>query len=203
MNWVLPSALLLATFVAAFIQSSLGGLRSVIAAQPDLLPALVIYAALNTRLATTTATAVVGALAHDALSSGPFGLTVLPVTSLGIVLNIRRDVLLKDSRWAQALIGGGGAVAVALGSLAILFLIWPVLSNPPDPSFLPEQRQGTTFLPNLGLATVWQLSLIGLFGALITPLVFWAFRWIESTLDYPPLAPSLPRPDREIKRGRF
>lgn len=47
MNWVHPIALVLATWLVAFGQAWLPGVRPLVHAQFDLLPALVVYAALN------------------------------------------------------------------------------------------------------------------------------------------------------------
>jgi rod shape-determining protein MreD len=195
---------LFSTLLVVFLESSLGGMRRWVAAQPDLLPALVVYAALTANLPTTLATALLGGLALDALSSGPFGLSVLPLSLLGVLLHIRRDLLLRESGWAQAFLGGTATLAVAVSSLALLFLLWPLVSGRSRAiPFLPEQRAGMLSLPALGPGLLWQFLFLALVGAVATPLIFRFFRWIEATFHYRPAPQPALRPDREIQRGRF
>lgn len=203
MNWVHPASLMLATFVVAFLESWLSGVRQLAAAQPDLMPALIIYAALHTNLGATIATAMLGGLAQDALSSGPFGLSMIPLTLLGVLLHRRRDVLLRDSLWAQALLGGAGALTVFLVSLGLLFVLWPLVSNggPPHPH-LPERSTELTSLPIIGVGILWQVFVVTVVGVMATPACFRVFRWVERTFHFQPVLRPIHRGDREIKRGR-
>ncbi len=129
MNWVHPLSLVIATWLVAFGQSWFTGVRAVTHVQVDLMPALVVYAALHTGFPVTLGIAVLGGLGVDALSSGPFGLSVAPLAVLGAVLQWRRDVLLRDSPWAQAALGSVATVAVAGVTLVLLFVLWPLLSG--------------------------------------------------------------------------
>lgn len=203
MNWVHPIALLFATWLVAFLQAWFTGLHGLVKVQLDLLPALVVYAALNAGFPTTVAVAVLGGLGMDSLSAGPFGLSVIPLTSLGALLHWRRDVLLRDSAWAQAALGGAATFGVALGSLLLLFLLWPLLSGwSVDAPYWPERRSGLAALPEPGFGLVWQLAVVSVGGALGTPVVFGLFRWMNRRLTYQPVAPPNRRGDREIQRGR-
>lgn len=204
MNWVHPTCLVLGTVAAVFLQTRFAGFRPLLAAQPDLVPVLVVYAALNASLPTTAVTAVVGGLAFDAMSAGPLGLTVVPLVAVGFFLHRRRDLLLRDSSWAQASLGGAASLAVAVASVVLLFLLWPLLSDrDPAPPFLPELRRGLVDLPVLGWGNLWQLLVVTVGGALASPLVFRLFRWIDRTFNYQPVPQASYRADREIKRGRF
>ncbi len=203
MNWVHPSALLVATWLVAFGQSWFTGLRGLLLVQLDLLPALVVYAALCVGLPTTAAVALLGGLGADALSSGPFGLRVVPLLALGAVLHWRRDVILRDSAWAQAALGGAATFGVTAGSILLLFLLWPVLSGwSPEPAFWPERRLGLAALPEPGWGWFWQLGVVTVGGAIGTPAVFLVFRWLDGRLSYQPVAPPPPRGSREVRRGR-
>lgn len=203
MNWVHPTALVVATWLVAFGQSWCTGLRRVLLVQPDLLPALVVYAALCVGFPSTAAVAVIGGLGVDALSSGPFGLRVVPLLALGAVLHWRRDVILRDSAWAQAALGGAATLGTAVLSLALLYLLWPLWSGwSPEPAWWPERRLGLESLPELGWGRLWQVAALAGVGALGTPVVFLVFRGLDRLLSYQPVAPPPPRGSREIRRGR-
>lgn len=203
MNWVHPISLLIASVVAVFMECAFTGLRGVLVAQPDFVSPLVVYAALNASLGTTAATAVLGGLASDALSAGPFGPGAIPLTVLGVLLHRRRDLLLRDSTWAQVLLGGTGAVAVSVTSLMLLCVLWPLVasSGTATPSF-PERREGLMALPVLSMGVAWQIAIVGVVGAATTPLVFRLFRWVEATFHYQPIPRAPYRADREIQRRR-
>ena len=203
MNWVHPLALVLAAWVFAFAQCWFTALRSWLLVQPDLLPALVVYAGLSTRLPIALAVAVVGGMGLDALSSGPFGLGMVPLVGLATLLHVRRDVLLRDTAWAQATLCAAATLAVAIASLALPFLLWPLLSGgEPEAAYWPERLSALTALPSPGPGLPWQWLALTLVGALVGPACFAAFRLIERTFNYQP-APFVPRHgDREIKRGR-
>jgi hypothetical protein len=70
---------LLATLLAVFWEAAFNGIRHLVGAQIDLLPALIVYASLCTRLSTMTLVAVLGGLLFDTLSANPLGITVPPV----------------------------------------------------------------------------------------------------------------------------
>ncbi len=206
MNWVHPTALLIGTWVLVFLQSWCTGLRLWIHAQPELLSGMVVYSALFASLPTTVAVALLAGLGSDSLSSGPFGLGAVPLLLLGVLLHRRRDVILRDSRWAQASIGGVAGLCVALGSFVLLFLFWPLVSSgsaAASAPFTPEVRMGLGDLPVAGVGRLWQWFVAGVTGAVVTPLIFRVFRWVDATCNYQ-VAPSLIRSgDREIDRGRF
>ncbi|MBL9138248.1 MAG: hypothetical protein JNK85_20435 [Verrucomicrobiales bacterium] len=203
MNWVHPTALLLTTFLVVFLQGWLSGFRGFMAAQPDFVPGLVVYSALSSSLPTTAATALLGGLGMDALSAGPFGLSVLPLMSLGVVLHLRRDLLLRDSTWAQAALGGASAVAVMVISLLLLFVLWPLLwDKTMAPEYFPEGRQGLVSLPEVGPGVIWQVTVVALGGAIGTPILFRWFGWVVAACQYPVVPQPTIRQDREIKRGR-
>lgn len=204
MNWVHPISLMLVTWVAAFLQASPWWVRLGLGVQPDVLPALVVYAAFNASLSTTAGVAVVAGLSHDALSSGPFGLTLLPLTLLGVLLHRRRDVVLRDSVWSQASLGLVATLGVTVFSLMTLWIFGPLLGRGVEA--LPHQadlRPGGEGGPEIGVRLLWQGFVLVAVGTFATPLVFRFFGWIDATFNYRPVPLRANRADREIKRGRF
>ncbi len=203
MNWVHPISLFLVTWVAAFLQATPWSARIGLGAQPDLLPALVVYAAFNANLATTAGVAVVAGLSYDALSSGPFGLSLLPLTVLGVLLHRRRDLVLRDSVWSQASLGFVATLAVTVLSLTLLWVFGPLVSSGPvPPLYRADLRPGGDGGPDFSARLVWQVFVLVIVGALATPVVFRLFGWIDATFNYRPAPPPVDRARREIKRGR-
>ncbi|MBX3745909.1 MAG: rod shape-determining protein MreD [Verrucomicrobiae bacterium] len=204
MNWVHPTSLMFSPVLLAFAQWRWDAVRGVLSAQPDLMPALVVYAALSSGLGVTVATAMVAGLAADTVSSGPFGLSVLPLATVGLVLHLRRDLLLRDSVWAQALLGGAGSLVATALTLALLFLLWPLVSHPgPGMGHWPERQPGLTELPTLGMRSIWQVLVVTAAGTVATPVIFRLFRWIDGAFQYRRIPDGVYRANREIKRGRF
>jgi rod shape-determining protein MreD len=203
MNWVHPIALVLTTVLLVFLQGWFSGFRGVLVAQPDFVPGLVVYSALSASLPTTAVTALLGGLCLDSFSAGPFGLSAVPLMGLGLFLHLRRDLLLKDSTWAQAALGGAAAAAVMLASLLLLFVLWPLLwDKSMSADFFPESRPGLVSLPEMGPGLIWQVTVVALGGAVGTPILFRWFGWILAACQYPMVPQPTIRQDREIKRGR-
>lgn len=204
MNWVHPISLLLLTWVAAFFQSAPWGARLGLGAQPDVLPALVVYAAFKASLSTTAGVAVVAGLSYDALSSGPFGLTLLPLTVLGVMLHRRRDLVLSESAWTQASLGAVATLAVTVLSLGLLWIFGPlVATGPAGELHQADFRPGRDGGPDFGIRLVWQALVLVTGGAMATPVIFRFFGWVDTTFNYRPAPLPANRADREIKRGRF
>ncbi len=111
---------LAAAFLAVFAEAAFQLPRHLLGAQVDLLPALMIYAALNTDVATVSLLAVLGGLWFDALSANPLGVSILPLFAVGYP-----DLSAARFDFARAAVrpghsrrggqrGGAGAVCVAV-----------------------------------------------------------------------------------------
>lgn len=180
---LLPSILLLlAALLAAFAQAVLPGSRPWLGTQVDFLPALMVCAALRQSFFDVAALAVLGGLAFDSLSTNTFGVTVLPLFITGILLQARRDLILRDQPFAQFIIGGLASLFVPAATLLLLLTL--------------GQK------PLLGWGTLWQLSVMALAGAISTPILFRVFALLNRALGYQPATQPSFRPDREIQRGR-
>lgn len=182
MNLLQTILILAAAFLAVFGEATLGGLRQWLGAQVDLLPALMVYAALNADIVTLSLLAVCGGLWFDALSANPAGVSILPLFVVGYVIWLQRDLILRELPFAQVVLGAL-ASAIAPG-LAVLVLLT-----------IGQQ-------PLLGWGSLWQWLVMTAGGAVATPVIFVLFEWCQGTLGYQPRSEPSFRPDREIRRDR-
>jgi len=169
-------------FLAVFGQAALPGLRDLLGAQVDLLPVLMVYAALNASLTLVAALAIFGGLCFDALSANPLGVTILPLFAVGLVIFLRRDLILRELSFAQIFLGTVACAAVP--ALTILLLL----------------TAGQE--PLLGWSSLWQWLVMTAGGAVATPVIFALFNWLNRAFGYRPRTESSFRSDREILRGR-
>jgi rod shape-determining protein MreD len=174
--------ILLTVFLAAFGEAAFGGIRYLLGAQIDLLPALVVYASLSAGLPTLTLTAMLGGLFFDALSANPLGVSVLPLFVPGFLIYSQRELILRDQLFAQFILGLSASAVAPL--LTILLLL----------------TGGHT--PTLGWFSIWQWVVMSVGGGVMTPLLFHLFGFFDRTFNYRRTTETSFRPDREIRRGR-
>ncbi|HMP81438.1 MAG TPA: hypothetical protein PKA41_01875 [Verrucomicrobiota bacterium] len=173
---------LLVAFLAVFCEAAMPGVRRVIGTQLDVLPPLMVYAALATSLNVVALVAVCGGLWFDSLSANPLGVSVLPLFIVGFLIALRRDLILRDQPFAQFVLGfAASAVAPALTLLLLL-------------------TTGNT--PMLGWGLLWHWLVMSLGGGIATPVLFAFFGWINKVFGYQPVVETSFRPDREIRRSR-
>jgi rod shape-determining protein MreD len=181
--FVLPNILiLLAALVAVFGQSALGGVRQLLGTQIDLLPALMVFAALTANPAVMIALAVLGGLLFDTLSANPLGTSVLPLLTIGFLIQVRRELILREHFHAQFVIG---AMASALAPLLSVLILLTLGKE-----------------PLLGWGSLWQWLVMTVGGGVATPMFFLFFGWLNHALGYQPVTETSFRADREIRRGR-
>lgn len=180
---VLPNILILLTaLLAVFFQGAFNGLRHLLGAQVDLLPALMVYAALTSGPVMMLTLAMFAGMLFDTLSVNPLGVSVLPLLLIGFLLQMRRDFLLRDQIYAQFALGLlASALAPAMTVLTLLTL-----------------KQA----PLLGWGTLWQWIVMSVGGGVATPVFFFLFDRLNHALGYQPIVESSFRADREIRRGR-
>src|SRR6266700_2235282 len=169
MNWLNTIGILLLAFLAVFLESYFRGLRNLVGAQIDLLPALMVYASLTAGISTVALLAMLGGLWFDSLSANPLGVTVLPLLVIGLIIHSGRDLILREQRYAQLMLG------LAASATAPLF----------------------TVLALLGLGSLWQWLVMALGGAVATPLCFRVFDRFQRAFTYRKRAETSFRPDRE------
>ena len=182
MNLTQSTILLVFAFLAVFGESALSGFRTCVGAQPDLLPALMVYAALNLDIWTVSALAVLGGVGFDTFSANSLGISILPLLLVGILIFARRDLILRSLPFAQSVLGGAASAIVPALTLILL---------------LNGGRQ-----PLLGWGSLWQWSVMVASGAAATPVLFVFFDRCHQALGYPPAKEFTFRSDREILRDR-
>jgi rod shape-determining protein MreD len=182
MNWLNSIFILAIAFVAVFLEASFSLFRNFVGAQISILPALMVYTSLTNGLVTIALLAVCGGLWLDSLSLNPLGVSILPLFVIGFLIFAFRDLLLRENRFAQAMLG---LAASAIAPAATLFLLLNI---------------GTT--PILGWKTIWQWLVMTLCGGMLTPVCFTLFDRLHQAFNYQPTVQPGFRSDRERKRGR-
>ena len=183
MRWPDNILVLSAAILAVFWQSAFHGVRHLLGAQLDVLPPLMVYAALRCRLSTVITLALGGGVLFDSLSANPLGISVLPLFVAGLVIFVNRELIMRDQIFAQAFLGF--CVSLAVPACTLLLLL----------------TMGHS--PLVGWGTWWQLLVLGLGGAIAVPLWSVAFEWLHRTFAYGRTRVASFRPDREIRRGRL
>jgi hypothetical protein len=173
---------LAAAFLAVFGEAFFSAPRHLLGAQIDLLPALMIYAALNTNVVSVSILAVAGGLCMDSLSENSLGVTILPLFAVGFPVCVQREFILRGLPFAQLVLGAIASAAVP--ALTVLILL----------------SGGNN--PLLGWGSLWQWIVMTAGGAAATPVLFALFDWCNHALGYQLRTESSFRPDREIHRRR-
>ena len=111
MNFFKPILILSFAFLAVFGEATLSAPRSLLGAQIDLLPALMVYAALSADIVTLSLLAVLGGTWFASLSANPLGVTILPLMMVGFPIYLRRDLILRGLPFAQFVLGAAALAA--------------------------------------------------------------------------------------------
>jgi len=181
-NFFQPILILACAFLAVFGEATLAAPRHLLGAQMDLLPALMVYAALNAGLPTIALLAVFGGVWFDTLSANPLGVSILPLAVIGWPIYWRRDLILHDLPFAQFVLGA--AASAAAPALTLLLLL----------------SGGKELL--LGWGTLWQWIVMAAVGAVATPFIFSLMDACNRALGYQERIEPGFRLDREIQRSR-
>ncbi|MCD6050355.1 MAG: hypothetical protein K0Q55_1758 [Verrucomicrobia bacterium] len=182
MNAITLIAILACTYLVVFAQSTVNFVRVWLGAQIDLLPALIVYAALSGNPLLTTLIAVFGGLWFDSLSLNPLGVSIGPLMIMGMVLLHFRELVLREQMSAQFIFGLAAGAAVPVMVVLVLLTLG---------------KQ-----PLLGWGSLWQWAVMSVGCGMATPVVFRVFDLIEHWLSYQPLPETTFNHNREMKRGR-
>jgi cell shape-determining protein MreD len=175
--------LLVLAYLAVFVQAGWDAPRLWLGSHLSLVPVLMVYAALRLDLLAVTLLSLAAGLWLDSLSANPLGASVLPLFLTGWLLWRRRELLLRELDYAQLILGAAASVLVPLVTLVL------VLSK--------------GLHPDLGWQTLWQLTVQGVSGGILTPVIFRLLDWLERMFLHPAIKPVPYRADRELKRGRY
>jgi len=182
MNILHDILILFTAFLLVFLQTTFTPIRSLLGAQLDLLPSLMVYASLTGGIGSIALLAMAGGLWLDSLSANPLGVSMLPLFIIGFIIQRYRGLILRDQLFAQFMIGLGASAAAPLASLLMVVNL--------------------DAHPLVGWFSIWQWIVMMVGGALVTPVWFWVFDRVLAALSYRPLNETSFRADREIKRGR-
>ena len=182
MTWLNTMLILAVALLVIFLEATVGGIRHWLGAQVDWLPGLMVYVGLSSKVGVVAVVAVISGLCYDAVSANPLGVSVLPLFFVGLVIHLKRQLILRDQVFAQLVLGFAASAAVPL--LTVLLL----LSSGAEPL--------------IGWRSLWQWLVMSVGGAAFTPVCFWLFDRVRRALSYQRLSETTFRPDREIERGR-
>jgi rod shape-determining protein MreD len=181
-NWVALSVFVTAGYAVAFAEARVTALRDLTGAQVDLLPGLMVYAAMAFRTEIILGCAALFGLFYDSLSTNVLGTSFTALAAIGLGAARFRELLLSDqfvTHWVLGLIAS--AVAPAISILAL-------------------NLSGAE--PLLGLGSIWQWAVMIAGGGLVTPLWFKLFNRLDDASRFKELPESTFRTDRQIARGR-
>jgi len=119
----------------------------------DLVPVMVLFAALSSSWQRALLAAVFSALLLDALSSAPLGLSIPPAAVASVVINHFRTILYRDNWLLQCLLAAGVSLSCSLWTWLMLVL-------------------GATPLP-LSFGVIAKMGLIALLAVAVTPPLLW------------------------------
>ncbi len=162
-------ALPLVALLSLHVESLLAWPRALIGAQIATLPALIIFAAMRSNFPALLTVILLGALWRDALSADPLGLSLLPLTAVGVAVYSNRQIIVADQFYARFMVGAIAGAAVPLLMLLQLFTLG---------------RE-----PLAGWFFAWQLAVMSVGSGLLVPLYFRLFDWLEHTFVHPAAAP--------------
>ncbi len=118
----------------------------------------------------------------DSLSANPLGVSLISLCLVGAMLSVLRGLVLRDQALAQMALGACVSLVNPLMNLGILWALG--------------------MSPVVGWGTVFQITVMGVSGAVLAPFFFLLFDWLEEALTYAEEPFSRFRSEVEIKRGR-
>lgn len=112
--------------IAVALQAHMPTLWWLGGARVELLPALVVYAALTMDRRRALVLALVAGLAQDALSAAPFGISALAYGIAAVVMTSLREALDRDLPWVQ---WSAGTLTSVTASIIAFFVIGISIGN--------------------------------------------------------------------------
>jgi len=157
-------ALFLAVFAAVFVGAACDLPRRWLGVSLPLLPALLVYAAIQYSVWGVTIVAVVGGLWLDAYSATPLGASTAALFAVGFGLNRKREYVMHQLPFARILLGLLVGAAIPALTFAVTVMAKTPAVNP-----------GTV---------LWRILMCAVLTAALTPLVFRLFARLHRTFTY-------------------
>jgi rod shape-determining protein MreD len=181
-NWVALAVFAMTGYVITFAGSRVMFFRDLTGAQLDVLPGMMVYAAMAFRTDVVLGCGCLFGLFYDSLSANVFGSTFVSLAVIGLSASRFRELLLSDqfiTHWVLGLIASGVAPLI---------------------SVLIQNLSGNQ--PLLGLGSLWQWLIMTAGGGFVTPLWFKFFNRLDDASRFKELPEITFRPDRQIARGK-
>ena len=147
----------------------------------DWIPALLLYVAFRGSCAQALVLAACAGLFRDSLSANPLGVSLIAYALATLTAYRLRELLMRDLPLVQALVAG---IAVGLFQVASILVLWIF-----------------GYAPLVGWETLAHLVVLFGCNAVMAPLFFVMFDWLESELTYKEQPYSELRPEVEIRRN--
>lgn len=158
--------LMITTLAMIVAQCAIASAINIAGVKFDLMPALVLYAALSTSWPRTLAVAIVAGLIIDALSLGAFGLSLPPLAIAGVIINHFQKVLYRDQWPLQCVLAAGISLGCSIWT-------WLLLHTGPTPLAMT-------------LDIVLKMLLMASLASLVTTPIFWLLDLIGRRLGQKP-----------------
>lgn len=181
-NGVMLLVFLVTGYVLIFAQARLTWFRDLTGAQVDLLPGMIVYAAMAFPLGTVMFCAGVFGLLFDSCSMNAIGTTFVTLALIGAAAGRYRELLLSEhftTHWVLGLIASAVAPIIAYFLLRLMGM-----------------------KPLIGWGSAWHWAIMTAGGGAVTPLWFKVFNRLDDALRYKEIPESVFRQDRQIARGR-
>jgi rod shape-determining protein MreD len=174
--------LIIFTALAVWLETAGPTLGFFLGAKLELLPLLIVYAALTVGPRSVVALSIVGGLLQDSMSVGPLGLSILPLCGVGLVVHYLQPYLFRDELTQQCLLGA----AATLASILTVLLGLAVAGS----------------APAFSLWLYAKVVLLVTTGALLTPVVFVVLDWLNRLLGALPPRYEAPSPSWSMREPR-
>ena len=181
-NGVTLLVFLVTGYVVIFAQTRFTFFRDFFGAQPDLLPGMIVFAAMAFKVEVLMLCVVIFGCLFDATSSNALGTSIVSLGVIGLAASRNRELLLSDNfttHWVLGLVASG--VAPVIGYVVL-------------------NLSGMN--PLVGAGSAWHWAIMTAGGGLFTPLWFKVFNRLDDALRFKEIPESTYRADRQIARGR-
>lgn len=181
-NGVMLLVFLLTGYFMVFAQARLTWFRDLTGAQVDVLPGMIVYAAMAFPLGTVMLCAGVFGLLYDSCSMNVLGTSFVTLALIGFAASRYRELLLSEhftTHWVLGLIASAMAPIIAYFMLRLM-----------------------DFKPLVAWGSAWHWAIMTAGGGAVTPVWFRVFNRLDESLRYKEIPESVFRQDRQIARGR-